>query len=175
MFGEWFREYLRDRRRSKSWSEAYDLARAGKYAEAADIYAGRAAESLKYNELIYASDCQDAFKMWIKAKNVERALEEARNALRVLSDTGWLSKSDDSVEKLSGLAGELYVAGYAAEAESFLREINEQLAAHGLPHASAPEGAKLPTACPHCGGLLSPPRGETEVTCSYCGSVIRAA
>ena len=171
MFGEWFREYLRDRRRSKSWREAYDLAQAGRYAEAADVYARRAAEALEYNELIYASDCHDAFKMWIKANEIGRALEEARKALRVLSDTGWLSKSDDSVEKLRGLAGELYVAGYAAEAETFLSEIKEESAAHG----SAPAGGKLPAACPQCGGLLSAARGEAEVTCAYCGSTIRAA
>ncbi len=51
------------------------------------------------NELIYESDCHDAFKLWLKAMNVDNALTQARNALRVISASDWL-RSSDTVDDL---------------------------------------------------------------------------
>ena len=182
MFVKWFREYLRDRRRRKVWGEAYDLAGDGKHAEAAGVYARLAAQMLQDGEpswhTIY---CHEAFQSWLKAKNPECALQEARQALGALSDAcRRFSDSrrfslSSSVEQLSAMVGELYMAGYAAEADTFLREVNEQLAANGLPHIpAAGGGGKLPTTCPQCGGSLSPLRGDDKVPCTSCGCVVRA-
>jgi type VI protein secretion system component VasK len=176
--------YQRDRRRDRAVGEASDLDYNGKPGEAAEVYAKLAAEELKSNELIYALYGRDAFKLWLKAKNIEKAMAQAREVLRVLSDAGWFKKSDDTVNNLSQMVGELYVAGYTAEADTFSKEINEALVAQGLapmtgydriagsPTTSKP--GKLPAICPDCGGPLPDSGGQDEVKCLYCGSVIHA-
>ena len=178
------RGYQSDRRRNKAVGEASGLEYDGKYGEAAEVYVQLAAEEGKSNELIYALYCRDAFNLWIKAKNIDKAMAQARDVLRVLSDTGWLKKSDDTVNDLSQMVGELYVAGYTAEADTFSKEINQELVAQGLAPMSVSDKAagsaatskagKLPAICPDCGGPLPDSGGEDEVKCPYCGSVIRA-
>ena len=180
MLLKWFQRFLREKRHWKAWSKAYDLAHDGKHAEAAGAFAGLATQMLQAGEIHYHTTyCHDAFQEWIKAKNPEYALHEARKGLRALSDACRLSGPDkyslqNSVEQLSTMVGELYMAGYAAEADKFLREVNECLAANGLPHILASGDSKFPTACPQCGGSLSLLRGDERVPCAYCGSVIRA-
>lgn len=176
--------YQSDRRRNKAVGEASDLEYNGKYGEAAEVYARLAAEQGKSNELIYAIYIHDAFNLWLKAKEIDKAIAQAREVLRVLSDSGWLKKSDDTVNDLSQMVGELYVAGYTAEADTFSREINAELVAQGLAPmsgsittASSTASSKtgvLPVNCPDCGGPL-PDSGSTDVVkCIYCGSVIHA-
>src|SRR5215831_20117247 len=89
-----FLDFKRNRNRRKAWQEAYDYKRAGKFAEAARVYERIAAESLEYNELIYAGDCHDAVACWLKASQPEMALRNARDALRVIAKTGWLKDSN---------------------------------------------------------------------------------
>ncbi len=177
--------YQRDRRRNKAVGEASDLEYNGKYGEAAEVYARLAAEEGKSNELIYALYRRDAFELWIKAKDIDKAMDTARDILRVLSDAGWLKKSDDTVNDLSQMVGELYVAGYTAEADTFSKEINAELVAEGLApmsgadklagSAATAKTGKLPPICPDCGGPLPNSGGKDEVKCLYCGSIIRAA
>jgi rubrerythrin len=175
--------FQRDRRRNKTVGEATDLDYDGKPGESAEVYAKLAAEEGESNELIYALFSQNAFKLWLKAKEIDKAMAKARDILRVLSDSGWLKKSDDTVNDLSQMVGELYVAGYTAEADTFAKEINAALVAQGLaPLASADKTAgpatakpgKLPSICPDCGGPLPEAGDQDQVLCPYCGSVIRA-
>jgi hypothetical protein len=100
-----FQKFFRGRRRNKAWDEAYELKKAGRYAEAAAVYDRIATESLGYNELIYADDCHDAFKLWLKANNPDKAMGEARNALQVLTDAGWPIKTSSTVEDLEKMVG----------------------------------------------------------------------
>jgi hypothetical protein len=177
--------YQRDRRRNKAVGEASDLDYNGKPGEAAEVYAKLAAEEGKSNELIYALYSRDAFKLWLKAKEIDKAMAQARDILRLLSDTGWLKRSDDTVSDLSQMVGELYVAGYTTEADTFSKEINAELVAEGLAPMSGSDKAtgsaatskagKLPSICPDCGGPLPDAGGKDEVKCVYCGSIIRAA
>ena len=178
-------KYRRDRRIRQALDEAFSLDRDGKYAEAAEVYTRMADEEIQANQLIYQLYSHDAFREWLKAKNVEKALQIGRDVLHLLSDTGWLGKSSEAVDDLSQMVGELYVAGCPAEADALSKEINAQLAAHGVASrtvsAQAPgqtamfKGGKLPTVCPQCGGMLPLSSGEDEIKCMYCGSVIRAA
>jgi hypothetical protein len=169
-----FADFKRNRRRSKGWDEAHRFKRAGQFAEAAGVYERLAADSLQYNELIYEGDCHDAFKFWLKAMNVDNALTQARNALRVISDSNWLRMSSETVDDLCKMVGELYVAGYATAADTFLREINEQLVAHDLPPRSEVKHGKFPTTCPQCAGTLPSTYSDESLTCPFCGCVIRA-
>lgn len=169
--------YRDERRRKKVRDAAYYLAHAGKFEQAAQTYANLAAQELTDNPFIYEMYAQYAFQMWIKAKRVDKALQQAREVLRVLSDGNIL---DTSTEDLSQMVGELYVAGYTAEAEAFSKEVNTQLAAHGLKPNPTPDEAgaahptKIPVVCPNCGAALPRADGADEVQCDYCGSTIRA-
>ena len=120
---------------------------------------------------------QYAFQMWVKARRVDKALQQAREVLRVLSNGDNL---DPLTDDLSQMVGELYVTGYTAEAEAFSKEVNTQLAAHGLKpnpspaEAGAAHPARIPVVCPNCGAGLPRADGTDEVQCEYCGSTIRA-
>jgi len=113
---------------------------------------------------------QDAFRMWIKAGDIDKALQQGRDMLRILDEAGWLDKSSSTLDDLSQMVGELYVAGYTTQADTFSKEINERLAARGLsiqpiPTPVAPNQGKLPTICPQCGGTLPNANGKEDVTC----------
>lgn len=179
MFG-FIKNYLRSRQRHKTWEAAYDLSHSGRYAEAAEIYVQRAAQSLGYNQFMYANDCIDAFKMWLQAKNIEKALEQAYNVFQISVQGNWLKDSMDSIEDLSKIVGELYLAGYGTEAAKFADEVNEHLRLKGLAirillkesgFNGAAEGRKKSVVkCPQCGGNL-PSFYDSEIKCPYCGSV----
>ena len=169
-----FAKFLRGRRRSKAWDEAYRFKKAGNFAAAAGVYEGLAADSLADNELIYEGDCHDAFQMWLQAKNIDNALAQARNALRVTSDCRCLVWSDSTVDDLCKMVGELYVAGYATAADAFAKEINERLIALGLPARLETKHAKFPITCPQCGGTLPFTYSDDNLTCPFCSSVIHA-
>jgi hypothetical protein len=115
--------------------------------------------------------------MWLKAKKADQALLQAGEVLGVLSDTGWLGQSSEAVDDLSKMVGELYVAGYLAEAAKLSDDINLQLAAHGLPpraNTSPVRPGQFPSICPQCGGALPSSDTATEIKCPFCGSIIHA-
>src|SRR5436190_535321 len=131
-----FADFRRSRRRSRAWDEAHRFKRVENFAAAAGVYERLAADSRQYNELICQDDCHDAFTLWLKANDVDQALVQARNALSVIGGTSWFTSSSDEVADLFEMVGELYAAGYATAADTFAREINEQLVAHDLPPRS---------------------------------------
>src|SRR5689334_17569192 len=102
-----FANFKRNRYRRKAWQEAYDLKRAGKFIEAAKVYERTAAESLKYNELIYEGDCHDALECWLKAGQPEMALRIARETLQVIANTDWL-KASNTTDDICKMVGEFY-------------------------------------------------------------------
>jgi predicted RNA-binding Zn-ribbon protein involved in translation (DUF1610 family) len=177
--------YRRNRRISQALDETFSLDRDGRYGEAAAIYTHLADEYIEANSLIYQLYSHDSFRMWLKAKNVENALHQAGDVLRVLSDTGWINNSSEAVDDLSKMVGELYVAGYVTEAGGLSNEINQKLKAHGVPPravsteasgaAVAFKGSQFASICPQCGGALPPANSEAEIKCPYCGSIIHAS
>ncbi len=175
-------KYRRKRHAHDVLDETFRLDREGRYADAAERFTGLAGEYTQENPLIYQLYSHDAFNEWLKAKNVDQAMRQASDVLRLLSDTGWLGKSSEAVDDLSKMVGELYVAGYQSEAAWLAEEINRQLVAHGLPARMKQAGGmaggvlkagQFPSVCPQCGGGLPAASGENELTCPYCGSVIR--
>lgn len=169
-----FTEFRRDRRRSKAWSRAYDFKKQGKFAEAAAVYDLLAEDSLQYNVLICAGDCHDAFKLWLEAKDIDNAMCEARKALRILSENGWLKTSTTAVDDICKIVGELYVSGYVHAADTFAREINEQLVLSGLPPKLEISRGKFPTTCPQCGGALPLTYTESSIKCPFCEAVVHS-
>jgi hypothetical protein len=180
-----FQRYQRSRRNNRALDEALSLDRDGKYAEAAVVYTRMAGEYITDNPLIYQLYSHDSFRMWLKAHNVEDALAQAEAVLRLLSDTGWIGRSDDAVDDLSKMVGELYVGGYVTEAGALSDKINQQLKAHGVPllkvspesaaAAPAPRAGLSPAICPQCGGALPLFNGAEVIRCPYCGSIIHGA
>jgi hypothetical protein len=145
----------------------------GQYAEAAEVYAQLAAAYLDDNVLIYAGYCHESFGMWLKARDVEKALTQAHNAFRVLDDAGWLSKSMEQVLDLKQMIDELKAGGYPDEANAFAQELDEKLAEFGLMLRPVSAG-KLPANCPACGASLPYSPLADEITCASCGHVTRA-
>ena len=169
-----FTNFNRNRRRNKAWDEAYKYRSAGNFAEAARVYERLATESLQYNELIYAGDCHDALKYWLKASDPESALANARNALRVIGNSVWMTDSSSDVEDICNMVGEFYAAGYEAAAEVFANEINTALAKRNLKPRFQTKHGRFPAACPHCGSPLPFTYSDLSVTCAFCETVISA-
>jgi LSD1 subclass zinc finger protein len=146
----------------------------GQYADAAEAYARLAVMYLDDNPLIYAGYCHDAFRMWLKAENVENALIQANNAFRVLDDAGWLRRSMEQVLDLKQMIDELKAGGNFAEAASFANELDIKLAEFGLMLRPA-SGGKLPTICPACGAPLPYSSSADEIKCPSCGHITSAS
>src|SRR5690242_17550419 len=94
-----FGKFLKKRKDSKDLRQAIDFESEHNYAAAATAYAERAKLNLNGskddNELIFADDCIDSFKDWIKAGNREEALNQARRALQGYLLGDWLAEDDD--------------------------------------------------------------------------------
>jgi hypothetical protein len=155
-------------------AEASKFQAHGQYAEAAGNYEQMAAAYQDSNSLIYASYCHEAFRMWLKAKNADRAMQPAHASFHVLDDTGWLKRSMEEVLDLKLMIDELRSAGYSDEAEAFAGELNEKLGEFGLmlKPASAGHG---PAICPSCGAPLPRSTSDDEVKCPFCGYIIPAS
>jgi hypothetical protein len=160
------------RRRSQAWDEAYAFRQAGDFASAAKVCEGLAAGTLTDNELIYESDCHDAMKDWLKAHDVENALANARNALRVIAASNWFP-ADSTVDDICEMVGEFYTEGYATVADMFANEINAEYVKHNLPVRFTTKHGKFPTNCPQCGGTLPFTYSDVSVTCPFCSAVVR--
>jgi hypothetical protein len=151
--------------------EARTLQSHGRYAEAAEKYSGVASGYLEENPLIYASYSHQAFRMWLKARNGARALEQARAVLQVLDDTGWLKQSMEQVLDLILMIDEFRLAGNTVEADSFAGNLNNRLAEFGLMLKPSGGEARL-SICPACGAQLPHADPGEELRCSFCGYIV---
>jgi rubrerythrin len=152
--------------------EVAKLQTRGQPAEAAETYERLAAAYLEDNVLIYADYCHSAFRMWLKAKEIEQALRTAHDVLRVLDDAGWLKKSMERVLDLKQMIDELKAGGYGLEAEEFAKALDDKLAEFGLMLRPVKSGT-FPATCPACGAPLPVADGETEIKCPSCGQITR--
>jgi hypothetical protein len=163
----------RNRFRRKAWSDAYDLRKSGDLVGAAKVCEQLAADSLTFNELIYARDCHDAFQDWLKAGEVAKALTNARNALKLIANSTWFP-DDDIVQDICGMVGELYTAGYTEDADEFACEIDAEYVKHGYQSKFKSKHGNFPITCPQCGAVLPQAENETTITCPFCNSVIHS-
>ena len=170
-----FKSYQERRRQNDALQIIFRYERQGKYREAAAVYRETAHEYIASNELIYASDLQEAIKLWLKAGDIDSAMADARSVLSVLAETGWLDNKDNGAEVLSEIVGELFVAGYELPADTFIEEVNEQLARFGQPPLRGKsEQAIIQRKCPHCGATVSMRANGSAVRCDYCKEMVSA-
>ncbi|HTK38878.1 MAG TPA: hypothetical protein VL325_10335 [Pyrinomonadaceae bacterium] len=148
-----------------------------KFADAAEAYAQQADIDLPDNELIYADECEYSFEMWMKAGNYERALEQARRALRGYTLGHWLKGENSYIDNLTEMVGEMRKADRVDEADAFLTDINNYLASIGEQPVVVTLSGKqrsFPDSCPHCGGEISYHGTLEEIECPFCNCVIHA-
>lgn len=180
---KFLRGYLLEKQRERICGKAYDLAKKEKYKEAAEIYTNFAPKLLEYDdigfgELMYCIYCKYAFEMWMKAKDVENALQQARNALKILikNDGKWLKyNSGEQANDLLKMVVALYGEGYIAEGDNLSREINQQLEKYDVPLrciASPVHRNKFPSICPQCGGKLPYSPNHNAIKCPFCETTI---
>ncbi|HEY2867216.1 MAG TPA: hypothetical protein VGJ02_09000 [Pyrinomonadaceae bacterium] len=174
-------KFFRRHRAGKAQTKAIDLEYDHKYAEAAQVYADRAKLDLPDNELIFADDCIDSFKNWIKAGNREEALNEARRALQGYLLGDWLTDDGDddgeNLKTLKDLIDDLREAGYTAEADAFLADVNNALVKFGRKPVSivvVSTEFRFPDICPHCGGAITYRGHLDEIDCPFCSGHVRA-
>jgi hypothetical protein len=149
------------------------------YATAAKEYASRASLELDDNELIFADDCLDSAKDWIKAGNREEALNEARRALQGFMLDDWLKDDDDGeyLKELTDMVGDLRRAGFNHEADAFLTDINNALIKLGQKPVSLlvmSDENPFPADCPYCGAAITYRGNLDSVNCPFCGGVVHA-
>ena len=174
-------KFFRGRRADKEQRKAIDLEYEHKYAEAAQVYAERAKLDLPDNELIFADDCIDSFKNWIKAGDRDEALNEARRALQGYLLGDWLTEDTDDdgeyLKSLEGMVGDLRQAGFLPEADAFLRDVNNALVKLGRQPISVmvvETEYRFPDTCPHCGGMICYRGHLDEIDCPFCGGHVHA-
>ncbi len=168
----------RARRHSKIMEKVGDLARQGKYAEAAELYTLQAQKELKISDLGYSLYCKYAFEMWIKAGEPRKALHEAGKVLSVYvtNDGRWLKyNSGDYVENLTSMVSDFFGANYIAEGAFLAGEVNKELEKFGLPMRCAAVPVRknvFPTSCSGCGGNFFSNPYQDIARCGYCKAVI---
>jgi hypothetical protein len=166
----------------EAFDDAVDLYDSGQYADAAERFAHLAEMAQNFNRPRRTVQLRmRACDAWLKAKQPANAVRHARTAIGMVAGAGRLKAAANIARQV---IGDLRAAGYASEANTLTKEINDRLAAHGLsltqspaveqsPESASPQ-LKFPAACPQCGGRLPRSFGEDEIECDYCGTVIRA-
>jgi hypothetical protein len=170
-------EFIRERKADRLGNFARNLKYKGKFAEAARVYEQQAAIAIQDNELIYSSDCEDAFEMWMKAGDVRNALEQARNALHGYTVRDWLKGENAYIDRLLKMVNDLYRTDHADEADLFLSDINKYLGSIGEDPVTVTVIGKqhrFPDLCPHCGGAITYHGNLEETECPFCQGVVHA-
>jgi len=160
-------------------SEAIHFETEHEYAKAAQAYAEEAGTALNDNELIFADDCIDSAKNWLKAGNGEEALNQARRALQGFMLDDWLKDDEDGeyLKELTDLVGDIRRAGHITEADAFLTDINNALRKLGLKPVSVlvmSDANRFPDDCPHCGAAITYSGNLDTINCPFCSGVIHA-
>ena len=160
------------------WQKSYDLAKEGKYADAAKFNALQAVRELKVSEPMYCLYTKYAVEMWIKAGEPNKALDEARNILRVYvkNDGAWLKhKSGDYAKNFTSIVSDFFTAEYTAEAAVLAGEVNYQLEKFGLQIRCAAVPVRknvFPASCTDCGANVFSNPYQDIAQCDYCKAVI---
>ncbi|MFL6373355.1 MAG: hypothetical protein ACJ73D_01690 [Pyrinomonadaceae bacterium] len=153
------------------------------YVGAAEDWAKRASVELAANdnELIFADDCISACKDYLKARDGANALAQARRALQGYELGDWLSGEDDDsdeyLQELTNVIAVMREAGYPAEADAFLSDVNAALAKYGrspLMVSVVAGGYRFPNACPHCGATIQGTGVDQKMFCPFCGGEVDA-
>ena len=175
LFGKFFRKREGAHYRNKGM----DYEREHNYAEAAKAYAEEAGTALNDNELIFADDCLDAASNWLKAGNIEEALNQARRALQGFMLDDWLKEDADDdgeyLKELTDMVGDMRRAGHPAESDAFLSDINKALVSLGLKPVTLvvmTTENKFPADCPHCGAAITYTGNLESINCPFCGGVV---
>lgn len=163
--------FFKEREVESLKEEAQKLQSRGQYAQAAEVYNKVAAAYLDDNPLIYASNGHQAFRLWLKAREAEKAMQQARAIFHVLDDNGWLRRSMEQVLDLKLMIDEFRSAGYINEAELFAGDLNNKLGEFGLMLKPGAASAH-PSICPSCGAQLPQAEAGQQVICSFCGYVV---
>jgi hypothetical protein len=175
MFGKFFRKRKADHK--ENVAIGYETEH--KYDEAAKAWAERASTELADNELIFADDCLDSCKNWIKAGNIEDALNQARRALQGFMLDDWLKDDEDGeyLKELTDTVALMKKSGHDKEADLFLTDINNALRSIDVKPVSLlvmSNENRFPADCPHCGAAISYSGNLDTVNCPFCGGVIHA-
>ena len=120
-----------------------------------------------------------AGQCYLLAGQREQGLADLRRSIEAATRFGQLPRLAAAAPRI---AAELRSAGFAQDAEAFLKMLEPTMPQPptALPAAAAvPNRPRLPPKCPSCGGTIHP--GEVEwidpysVACDYCGTVVQAA
>lgn len=173
----WFQKMSRHWRSRIAGNKASDLKFSGQYEKAAEAFAEQADIDLPENELIFADECRYSFDMWMKAGNAEKALEQGRRALSGYEKGDWLKGDNDYIDDLTYMVGELQKADHVDEADTLLTDINNYLVSIGeqrVEVALVGKQQNFPPACPSCGGTIGYHGTLKEISCPFCGAVVRS-
>ena len=88
--------------------------------------------SIGHNEFIYADECISAFGLWLRAGNIEKAMEQAHKVLQTCIDEEWIKYISNPAERLFKIVSGLYLADYKAEARRFADAVNQHFESQGL-------------------------------------------
>jgi len=166
----------------EAFDEANQFYTNGQYQEAAEGFAELAATAAQFSRPRRVVQLHlRAYEAWLAAKQPANAVAQARSAISMAAGI----RPRKAARIAQQVLEDLQAAGYTKEADDLARELNAQLTGQSfsIPAASpvgtppAPDktpSARLPNACPQCGGRLPRAYGDDEVECDYCGSVIRA-
>ena len=172
-------KFFRKRRASHLQNVAMDHELKHEYTEAAEAYAKEASVALADNELIFADDCIYSFNNWLKAGNIDEALNQARRALQGFMLSDWLKRDDDGeyLKELTDMVGDMQRAGHSKEADLFLTDINNALRSLDMKPVSLmvmSGDRRYPDACPHCGATMSYHGNLEEINGAFCNGVVHA-
>jgi hypothetical protein len=175
VFGKFFRKRKADHKQNV----AIGYETEHKYEEAAKAWAERASTELSDNELIFADDCLDSCKDWIKAGNIEEALNQARRALQGFMLDDWLKDDEDGeyLKELTDTVALMKKAGHDKEADLFLTDINNALRSMDVKPVSLlvmSDENRFPADCPYCGAAISYKGNLDTINCPFCSGVIHA-
>jgi hypothetical protein len=132
------------------------------------------------NELSAALYRQYAFEQRLAAKQPDKALEQARETLRLysLNEGKWLTyDSGDDAKEIVAMVSQLYAAGYPAQGSKLAAEANEKFERYNLPIRCSAEPirrSEFPAACVQCGGRLPESPFAVAIECPFCHTVIYA-
>lgn len=168
-----------------------DLARAhrlmadGQFAEAAEVFKRLSEEAKRRGMLVRAADLMlQASRAHFAADDVEAALEQARQALRLFVRSGRVGRVPLLLSKMTAA---LRSKGYDAQADQLEQEAAQALEEMGLsldevrqriPKMLEKRGS-LQAQCSGCGAPLIPDEVEWHdahtAECPYCGTIAKAA